>query len=276
MNRASASARRLPDRPSGLLKFKLTIAYEGTHYHGWQLQREGNTVQHQIETVLRRLFPSVRRIHGSSRTDTGVHALGMVAHVEIPKSEFRMTARKLPLAMNAFLPEDIRVVSASRVPMSFHARFDAVGKQYRYQIWNHRAANPLFMRLAWHVPVALDTTAMKAAAPHFLGKQDFRSLAANRDYEMETTVRTLYRCDVKRSGPMITIVMQGDGFLYKMCRAIAGTLCQVGHHKISPDCIPILLQKRARRYAGMTAPAQGLTLHRVFYSTTRGSEGRSS
>ena len=257
-----------PPTPSKSIKLKLTVAYDGANYQGWQVQPTGPTVQQHVEQVLQHLFPGVQRIHGSSRTDTGVHALGMVAHVEIPQVQFRMPVRKLPLAMNAFLPEDIRIVDVKRVPLAFHARFDSSGKRYRYQIWNHRSNNPLLRHLTWHVPVKLDQTAMKEATQHFLGKQDFRSLAANRDYEMEDTVRTLFRCDVRASGPLISVLMEGDGFLYKMCRSIVGTLCLVGHRKLSPDDIPDLLAKKAREFAGMTAPAHGLTLVKVFYQRT--------
>lgn len=258
----------LQERPtaSDLIKLKLTVAYDGTHYKGWQVQPTGITVQQRVEEALQCLFPSVTRIHGSSRTDTGVHALGMVAHVELLKSEFRMPIRKVALAVNAFLPEDIRIVTVQRAAPSFHARFDSCGKQYRYQIWNHHASNPILRGLTWHVPVKLSRPLMKEAAAHFLGRQDFRSLAANRDYEIENTTRTLFRCDVRSSGPLITIVMEGDGFLYKMCRAIAGTLCQVGHGKKKPDDVPLMLRQQAREFAGMTAPAHGLTLYKVYYS----------
>ena len=118
------------------LKLKLTVAYDGTQYKGWQVQKSGITVQQRVEEALRRLFPSVGRIHGSSRTDTGVHARGMVAHVEIPKEEYRIEERKVRLALNAFLPNDVSVTEVKRVPMSFHARFDASGKQYRYTVWS--------------------------------------------------------------------------------------------------------------------------------------------
>ena len=255
--------------PSDLIKLKLTIAYDGTHYKGWQVQPTGITVQQRVEEALRKLFPSVTRIHGSSRTDTGVHALGMVAHVEFPKREFRMPIRKVALAVNAFLPEDIRIVSALRAAPSFHARFDSCGKQYRYQMWNHPAANPILRGLTWHVPVKLCLPLMREAAAHFLGTQDFRSLAANRDYEIEDTTRTIFRCEVQSSGPLKTIVIEGDGFLYKMCRAIAGTLCRVGHGKMPPSDVPRMLHLQAREFAGMTAPAHGLTLCKVYYSPPR-------
>src|ERR1043166_3288321 len=134
------------------LKFKLVIAYDGTGYEGWQVQKTGTGVQEKVETALAKLFPGKPRLHSSSRTATGVHALGMVAHFEAPATESRMTPRKLALALNAWLPRDIRIVSAARAPEKFHARFDARGKQYRYFVWNHTAMNPLIRGTAWHVP----------------------------------------------------------------------------------------------------------------------------
>ncbi|MDB6021158.1 MAG: tRNA pseudouridine synthase [Pedosphaera sp.] len=251
------------------LKFKLTIAYDGTNYAGWQAQKTGVGVQQRVEEALGKLFPSVGRIHSSSRTDTGVHALGMVAHVEIARAEFKMAAARLALAINAHLPEDIRVVSARRCAAEFHARFDAAGKQYRYFVWNHPAMNPLLRHQAWQVPRKLDLPAMRSAARLFLGTHDFKSLAASRNYEPESTVRTLRRCELRRSGPLLTFIIEGDGFLYKMCRGIAGTLVQVGQGKIAVEEIKQILAGKDRRLAGMTAPACGLVLWKVFYSTNR-------
>src|ERR1700676_3950461 len=133
------------------MKFKLTIAYDGTAYQGWQVQKIGTGVQEKIEAAFGKMFPGVKRIHSSSRTDTGVHALGMVAHVEIPTEEFRMPVTKLRMALNAHLPHDIRIVTAARCREDFHARFEAKGKQYRYFIWNHASMNPLLRHQAWHV-----------------------------------------------------------------------------------------------------------------------------
>lgn len=256
------------------LKFKLTIAYDGTAYQGWQVQKSGTGVQELVETAFGKMFPSVKRIHSSSRTDTGVHALGMVAHVEISRTEFKMPDARLALALNAFLPEDIRVMSAVRVPEKFHARFDAKGKQYRYFVWNHPAMNPLLQNRAWHFPVKLDLAAMCAAAKIFVGKRDFKSFAATRSYEMASNVRTLTRCDIKRSGTQLIFIIEGDGFLYKMCRGIVGTLVQVGQGKISVTEIEKILASRDRTVAGMTAPACGLVLWKVFYSTQRRKEAK--
>lgn len=247
------------------LKFKLVIAYDGTGYSGWQVQTSGIGVQQRVEEALAKLFPSVKRIHSSSRTDTGVHALGMVAHVEIPEAEFKMPEPKLALAINAHLPEDIRVFSATRCRPEFHARFDASGKQYRYLVWNHLAMNPLLRQQAWHVPRTLDLAAIRASARTLLGKHDFKAFAGTRDYEMESTVRTLTRCDCRRSGSLLTFIIEGDGFLYKMCRGIVGTLIQVGQGKIAATEIEGILGSRDRRVAGMTAPAHGLVLWRVYY-----------
>lgn len=247
------------------LKFKLTIAYDGTAYEGWQVQKIGTGVQEKVESALAKLFPAAPRVHSSSRTDTGVHALGMVAHFEVPRAGFRMTPRKLLLALNAHLPEDVRVMAVARALENFHARFDAHGKQYRYVVWNHAAMNPLQRAMAWHVTRPLDLKAMRAAAPLFVGKHDFQSFAANPGYTKETTVRLLTRCEIKKSGPQLTFIIEGDGFLYKMCRSIVGTLVQVGLGKFPAEEIKAMLAKRDRRVAGMTAPAHGLVLWRVFY-----------
>ncbi|MEP6664525.1 MAG: tRNA pseudouridine(38-40) synthase TruA [Verrucomicrobiota bacterium] len=246
-------------------KFKLIIAYDGTNYSGWQVQKSGIGVQQKIEEALTRIFPSVKRIHSSSRTDTGVHALGMVAHVEIPRAEFKMPPAKLALALNAHLPDDIRVLSARRCTADFHARFDAKGKQYRYFVWNHHAMNPLLRHQAWLVGSPLDLKAMRDATKFFIGKHDFKSLAGTRSYEMESTVRTLSKCKITRSGCLLTFFIEGDGFLYKMCRGIVGTLVQVGQRKIASAKIPEILASKDRRAAGMTAPAHGLVLWKVFY-----------
>lgn len=252
----------LPDA----VKFKLVIAYDGTNYSGWQVQKTGVGVQQKVEEALAKIFPTSKRLHSSSRTDTGVHAIGMVAHVEIPKAELRtMDARKLLLALNANLPADVKVMSAKKVPADFHARFNACGKQYRYFIWNHSASNPLMRAQAWHVPKELDLAAMREAARLFVGKHDFKSFAANRDYDMESTVRTMHRCEIQKKGPLLTVIIEGDGFLYKMCRGIAGTLVQLGQGKIAVADIKHILAAKDRRVAGMTAPAHGLVLWKVFY-----------
>jgi tRNA pseudouridine38-40 synthase len=250
-------------------KYKLVIAYDGTAYEGWQVQQTGTGVQEIVETALARLFPSTPRLHSSSRTDTGVHALGMVAHFAVPRAEARFTAHKLSLALNAHLTADIRVVSAAAAPEKFHARFDAGGKQYRYFVWNHAAMNPLLRHTAWHVPRKLNVKLMRAAAKLFVGKHDFQSFSSNPGYKKATTVRALTRCDVKKSGAQFKFIIEGDGFLYKMCRGIVGTIVQAGLGKFPPAEVKVMLAKADRRVAGMTAPAHGLVLWKVFYRKGR-------
>ncbi len=250
-------------------KIKLKIAYDGTHYSGWQIQKFGTGVQEKVEEALAKLFPTHPRLHSSSRTDTGVHALGMVAHFEVPPKDYKLSGPKLQLALNAWLPADIRITSVSRAPKEFHARFDATGKQYRYFVWNNSAMNPLLRHTAWHVPRTLNIHAMRHAAALFIGKHDFRSFSANQGYERTTTVRTLTGCAIKRNASLLTFVIEGDGFIYKMCRGIVGTLVQIGLGKFPETDVRKMLAHKDRRAAGMTAPAQGLVLWKVFYKRKR-------
>ncbi len=240
------------------LKFKLVISYDGTAYQGWQVQKTGTGVQEKVEAALARLFPGKPQVHSSSRTDTGVHALGMAAHFEVARGECRMNTRRLVLALNAWLPEDIRVLHATRVPARFHARFDAAGKQYRYQVWNHPAMNPLLRRTAWHVPRSLDLIGLRKAAAALLGTHDFQSFAANSGYARETTVRTLTRLDIRRHGPLLTFIIEGDGFLYRMCRGLVGTIVQAGLGRFPAEHVSDML--------ALMPPAHGLILWKVFYA----------
>ena len=249
----------------GSLKLKLTIAYHGARYKGWQVQKSGITVQQKVEEALKRFFPSVDRVHSSSRTDTGVHARGMVAHVEVQKDEFRIGELKLRLALNAFLPDDVSVTEVKRVPGNFHARFDAVGKQYRYMIWNHPALNPLQREVSWHVPRELDLLSMQEGAKFFIGNHDFRAFAVKREYEMRSTIRVVSNCKLYKKDSMLTCLIEGEGFLYKMCRGIVGTLVEVGLGKLKPVDIRNILKSCDRSQAGMTAPAHGLILWKVMY-----------
>jgi tRNA pseudouridine38-40 synthase len=159
-------------------------------------------------------------------------------------------------------------MSAAPARKNFHARFDASGKQYRYFVWNNTAMNPLIRTTAWHVARPLNMVAMRSAARLFKGKRDFQSFAANSGYAKQSTVRTLTRCDIKRNGSLLTFIIEGDGFLYKMCRGIVGTLIQVGLGKFPANEIEQMLSKKDRRVAGMTAPAHGLVLWKVFYKRT--------
>ena len=250
------------------LKFKLVIAYDGTAYEGWQVQKTGTGVQQIVETALAKLFPE-RAAHctvPAARTPAFTRsAWWRILKFRAPNS--RCPSRKLALALNAWLPEDIRVLSAARAPEKFHARFDAGGKQYRYFVWNHAAMNPLLRQhgLARPAQAGFEGDA-RGGANYLSASMISNRLPATRNYEMKTTVRTLTRCDIKKSGAQLTFIIEGDGFLYKMCRGIVGTIVQVGLGKFPPDEIKRMLAKKDRRVAGMTAPAHGLVLWKVFYS----------
>jgi tRNA pseudouridine38-40 synthase len=180
-----------------------------------------------------------------------------------------MPIAKLALAINSHLPPDIRVLHAVRCRPDFDARFDATGKQYRYFVWNGQASNPILRHQAWHVSRPLDLPAMRQAAKPFVGKHDFKSMAARRNYEAASTVRTLTRCDIRRNGPLLTFILEGDGFLYKMCRGIVGTLVQIGQGKLPAQSVQAILIRKDRRAAGMTAPAHGLVLWKVMYGNAQ-------
>ena len=245
----------------------LTVAFEGTAYAGWQAQGGSITVQQRVEEALAKIFPSKPRVHSSSRTDTGVHALGMMAHFDVGEPEFRMLPQKAILAINAHLPSDIRVTKVTRVSLEFHARFDALSKQYRYSIWNHPAHHPLLRNQCWHFPKKLDIETMRKASDSFVGEHDFRAFSTTTGYRRENTVRTVTRCEIRHRGPLIIIIIEGDGFLYRMCRGIVGTLVQVGVGQHSYEEIGRMFESQDRRLGGMTAPALGLVLWSVKYKT---------
>lgn len=258
------------DRSSGNVRIRLTIAYDGSAYAGWQVQKTGTGVQEKVEAALAKLFQSSLRLHSSSRTDAGVHAMGLVAHFDVSAGRWRMPVRKLALALNAWLPEDIRVLAAARVRPDFHARFSATSKQYRYFVWNHPAMNPLLRHIAWHVPRQLELAAMRAAAKRFVGRHDFQAMSANPGYQRRSTIRTVTRCEVRKRGPLLTFVIDADGFLYKMCRGIVGTLVRIGLGRFTPPDVGRILASRDRKVAGMTAPAHGLVLWQVRYGKAGG------
>jgi tRNA pseudouridine38-40 synthase len=247
------------------LRFKLTLAYDGTAYHGWHSGRSGKGVSDHIEKALAGLFPSAPLLLGSSRTDSGVHALGLVAHFDLPENEARIPARRLAASLNALLPQEIRILSAVRTCQSFHARFGATSKQYRYQVWNHSVMNPLLHHRAWHVPQELDLVKMREAAAALTGTRDFRAFTSRRNGTLADSTRTLTRCDIRRSGALLTFILQGDGFLYKMCRGIVGTLVRSGRGLMTPDEVSQLLADPSTRTRGMNAPAHGLILWKVSY-----------
>ncbi len=248
--------------------FKLTLEYDGTDFAGWQSQPPGcRTVQATLEAVLARFGGRRVPVVGAGRTDAGVHAEGQVASFVLAT---RLVPGQLKRALNAQLPRDLAVVDVEGAPEGFHARYDACGKVYRYDVWNAPAPSPLRARRALHVPGALDVEAMAAAAAAFEGSHDFSSLRAAGS-RVRDPVRTLHRVAVGGvAGGALRVEVAGTGFLRHMVRNLVGTLLEVGRGARAAGTVPALLAAADRRAAGPTAPAHGLTLVRVEYGPPAG------
>lgn len=241
---------------------KLTISYDGTGFHGFQSQPRLRTVQGELERAILKLTGESVKVIGSGRTDAGVHAWGQVVNF---LTASRIPAEKWPIAMNVNLPSDIVVRSAEEVPVSFHSRYDAVGKVYRYQIDRGRYPDVFLRRYAWHVPQDLDLAAMQEAAGHMAGEHDFTSFCSSAT-PVEDKVRQVQKVQIEEREHLLWITVEGSGFLWNMVRIMVGTLVDAGRGRIAPDQIPEILRARDRTVAGETAPAHGLTLLRVHYT----------
>ncbi len=242
-------------------RWRAVCAYDGGRWHGWQSQINAVAVQDVIEQALERVLRTKVRIHGSGRTDTGVHALAQVIHFD---AVWRHGAYRLLTALATRLPAGVQIKSLRVARPDFHARYDTTGKRYHYRIFLGRA-DPFEAAWCWSVPVPLDLAAMAATARRLQGKHDFAAYCAWGYEERETTVRDLRRLEIRRRGRRLRIVLEADGFLYKMARSIVGTLVNVGLGKLTPDDAAALLESRHRVAVVKTAPAQGLFLERVFY-----------
>lgn len=242
-------------------RWKCVCAYDGTSFAGWQSQAGGTAIQDVIEARLAQIFRSALRIHGSGRTDAGVHAHGQVFHFDAP---WLHGPAKLLTACRATLPLSIQLKTIAAVPPSFHARFSATGKRYDYHV-HLGDADPFTRLYCWAVFKPLDIEAMKQAAAILRGRHDFRAFTALNGPEREDTVRNLRRIDVVRRGRALRITAEAEGFLYKMVRSLAGVLVAVGEGRLAPDDVKTILADRARIPAVQTAPPQGLFLTKVFY-----------
>ena len=256
----SLSSRTLP--PPGGRRYRMTLAYDGAGFSGWQVQPNRVTIQGVLEAALHRLSGGVVHVHSCGRTDTGVHARAQVAHFDLPAP---WEPWKLRRALNALLPESIRVNEVRPARPDFHARYDAKGKEYRYFIWNAPVACPLHRGQALHVWTPLDLDAMRQAAAWLVGTRDFASFSANPRREIGGTVRTLWRLSIRRQGPLVTLSVLGDGFLYKMVRSLAGHLVRVGSGAVPPGETTALLEARQRTARVQTAAAHGLCLWKIHY-----------
>ncbi len=243
---------------------KLTIAYDGTNYHGFQEQcgTGFKTVQEVLENKLSRLAGRQVRITGAGRTDAGVHARGQV--VNFDSGTWTIPPQRVACALNGMLPDDIAALESAAVPGSFHARFSATAKLYRYTIYNGKMPVPFHRLYSYHIPRPLDVAVMRAAARHLVGKHDFKAFRAL-GTPVKTTVRTLFDAAVSQKDGMVFIDLRADGFLYHMARMIAGTLIRVGLGRLPAAGISEILAGSDRFRAGPTAPARGLCLEKVEY-----------
>lgn len=240
---------------------KLTIEYDGTNYHGWQVQSNAKTVQGTVERAIRGLTGEEITITGSSRTDQGVHAYGQVAnfftHSNIPQDRFSY-------ALNRMLPEDIVIKKSEEVSLDFHARYCSKGKKYRYLIYNSSFPSAIFRNRSYHVSHLVDMEEMEKSIDFFLGTHDFSAFRSTGS-SVKTSVRTIFDVKLTRAEDNIWFEVSGDGFLYNMVRIMVGTIVDVGMGRIKSKDIPSIIESLDRKKAGRTAPPQGLYLVEVYY-----------
>lgn len=242
-------------------RVRLTIAYDGTNYCGWQIQPNGITIQEVLENCLEDLTGKKTSIMGASRTDTGVHALGNVAVFD---TDMRMPGEKFSFALNQRLPEDIRIQKSEEVPLDFHPRYRESEKTYEYKILNRQFPIPT-QRLYTHFTyVPLDIEKMREAGKYLVGEHDFKSFCGA-GAQVKTTVRKIQEICISREDSLITIKIRGKGFLYNMVRIIAGSLMEIGQGMYPPEHMKEILEAKDRQAAGPTAPARGLTLVGIQY-----------
>ena len=239
----------------------LRLSYDGTRYHGWQVQRNAQSVQSVLQDALFPVLGGVHDLKGCSRTDTGVHAREYFVSV---KTENGISPLRLQAALNNRLPRDIAVLDCREVPLDFHARYSCTGKEYVYQIWNSRVKNPFLFPYSMPYPYKLCTEQLNDAAQAYCGTHDFTSLCSAGSKKQDNT-RTVFRFSVERDGPLVTMTTAADGYLYNMVRIMVGTLLRIAQGKLVPDALPAVIAAKDRSAAGPTAPACGLFLNRVFY-----------
>ncbi len=247
----------------GMRRFRMEICFDGTEFHGWQRQPNGVTVQEVLEDRMARLFGGLKiKIQGSSRTDSGVHALGLVGSFDAPESPY-IPDWKIKRALNRLLPPAIKVRDVSEAPPKFNARSSAAAKAYAYVV-NTGDLNPFTCRWSWHMTDFSRLDAVSEAMKAIVGTHDFSSFAAERE-RIDDPVRHIMKAELKTFGPLVCLHFVGDGFLYKMVRGMAGTLVDIGRGKLPPSDMARILEAHERSAARDTAPAQGLFLLKVFY-----------
>ena len=244
----------------------MRLMFDGSRYHGWQVQKEETTVAGTLESVLSRLCEHPVKVNGCGRTDAGVHALIYCANF---KTSSNIPPERLPLAINSLLPPDIAVQSAIQVSDDFDANLFCIKKEYTYRIFNSRIRDPFYSGRVLFYPFALDIDAMKKAARHFVGTKDFAAVRSV-GTETKTTIRTVHWYKIEERGSLIELRACANGFLYNMARAMVGTLLYVSEGKILPEDLPGLLEQKDRRFTGPTVPPDGLFLTGLWYGGDAG------
>jgi tRNA pseudouridine38-40 synthase len=248
------------------MHLKLTIAYNGAYFSGWQSQRHGNTVQDTLEKAFAEIAGRRIIVHGASRTDAGVHALAQVAHVTLGEVSKKMSdPERWLVALNASLPPHLRILRAQQVPSTFHARFSAQSKIYRYLLWRDATLPPLLHQRAWQIYGTLDLSLLNKMASKIIGTHDFRGFTAKSGAARENTTRTLHSTKIVQHGKEIRFIFHGDGFLYHMVRMLVGAMVHAARGKSSYEEFSHRLHAAKSPLAPRTAPAEGLYLVKVFY-----------
>lgn len=240
---------------------RLSLRFNGSGFHGWQIQENADTVQQQLKIAVERITGENVNIIGCSRTDSGVHANMFCCNFRIDRD---IDCDKLMKGLNAVLPESIGVYECENAAFDFHSRFDCRGKEYIYKIWNSKSKNPFYNKLALHYPYNLDVELLNKEAQSFVGTHDFSAFCSSGS-EVQCKVRTVYACSVRREEDLVIFSVRGDGFLYNMVRIMVGTLLDINSKKIEPGSIQRIINSSDRNQSGHTAKPDGLYLNKVFY-----------
>lgn len=245
------------------MNIKMILSYDGTDFFGWQTSIDGPTIEETLQEVLEKIYQHPIPLQAASRTDRGVHAAGQVVNY---RTEKEIDLNRLLISLNQLLPKTIRVLSIEETSQDFHPTLDAQGKIYHYHICQGSVQSPFRRHFSWHLHTPLDLTLMREGAKSFLGTHDFASFTNVQEPRPKDTIRTLSRLEIFEENSSLRFEIEGDNFLYKMVRNLVGTLIYLGQGKLNLEGLQHLLHQRNRKFAGITAPANGLILYKVNYS----------
>ena len=243
-------------------RIALEVQYDGTLFNGWQIQKNGRTVQGEIERAIKILFKKEIRITASGRTDSGVHAIGQVVHFD---TDIVLSLKRICTGLNGILPADVSIKNAFNVDKEFHSRFSAIERKYKYLIYNHRTRAPLMINRAMWIHDPLDVNYLREVAGFIVGEMDFASFCKKREAEKINTVRSINQVDIVKNGDLIEINVAGNAFLHNMIRIMIGTILDMFKRNAEPELIKDIIARIDREYSGKTAPPCGLYLMEVVY-----------